>query len=178
MQVRQHLGGVKLTVQPLAPHRLHGADGVNPLGQGTIDGRVGFMCLDKGVARHRQPKDAHDKQDGQDRQGDQAQTGVKIQHDGDDAEQEDNVTDRQDRGFQKFLHRPHIALQARHQTPHLGLVHERQRDALKMGEHGAADVEQHVFRRLADHGFLHMGGDEVDGDDQRKGDQCGAQNRQ
>ena len=51
-----------------------------------------------------------------------------------------------------------VALQAGHQAPDLGLVHERQRDPLQMGVHGAAQVDQQPLvpraldQRVVDHG--------------------------
>ena len=163
-QIGGDLGAIQPGIQRLAPHGLHGADRVNTLCQRTVHRRVRLMRLDERIAGQRQPEDARDEQHGQDRQRDQPKAGVQVQHQGDDAEQQHDITDRQHGCLQKLLHRPDIALQPRHQPPHLGLVHEGQRHPLQMGKHGAANVEQHILGGLADHGFLHMARDEVQRD--------------
>ena len=91
-----------------------------------------------------------------------------AQHHADDAEEQRDVADREHRGLEELLHRVDVALQPRHQPADLGLVHERQRDALQVGEHRPAHVEEHVLGRLADHGLLHVARGVVDEDRRRR----------
>ena len=82
-----------------------------------------------------------------------------------DADQQHEVADREHRGLEELLQGVDVALQARHQPADLGLVHERQRDPLQMGEHRATQIDQQALGDARDQRLLHEIGDEVDADD-------------
>jgi hypothetical protein len=112
----------------------------------------------------RQPEDADDEQDRHGCHRQQAELPVeRAQHD-DDAEQQHDVADRHDGGFEELLHGVHVALQPAHQAADFGLVHEAQRHLLQVREHGAAHVEQDVFGNAADDQFLKVVGAVVEQD--------------
>ena len=105
-----HLVAVEAGVHLFAAQALHGSDGMDAFGQRAIHRGISFMRLDERGACQGQPEDAHHEQDRQNRQRDRAQPRIEIQHQPDDPEQEDDIADRDDRGFQKFLHRADVAL--------------------------------------------------------------------
>ena len=151
-----HLVAVKPGVHVLTPKTLHRAHGVDAFGQRAIDRRIRLMRLDERLTRQRQPEDAHDKQDRQHGQGDRAKTGIEVKHQTDDAEQQHDIADRENRGFQKLLHRADVALQTRHQAANFGFVHKGQGNPLKMRKHRPANIEKDIFGGAPDQGFLHM----------------------
>ena len=168
-QVRRCLVPEQLHVDNLPGHALYRAYAVNSLCQRASGDRVGVMRYDEGHPGARQPNDADEEQDRQDRQRQQTQLPVQPQHAADDAKQQHQITHRNDRRFQEFLHRVHVALQPRHQAADLGLIHEALRHALQMGEHRLANVEQHVLGDPPHQLFLREAGQEVDEDRHGKG---------
>ena len=159
---------IEVEIDLLAVQILHRAHAVNALGHGTIGERIGFMGGPEGALGRRQPEDADDEEDGHGDHGQQAQPGIEAKQHRHDAEKQHDVAHRNHGGFEKFLHGIDVALKPAHQPAHLGLVHIGQRDALELGKHGAAHVEQHVFGHLPHLGFLHPGGGEIKQDRQCK----------
>src|SRR5690606_13046651 len=94
-----------------------------------------------------------------------AESGIEAEQHDDDADEQDQVADREDRGFEELLQRIDIALQPRHQPADLGPVHERERDHLEVGVHRAAQIEQQVLSRTADDGLHEMVGEIIYGHD-------------
>ena len=95
-QVCQNLVAIKTGIYPLAAHGLHGAAGMDPLGQRAVHGRIGLMRFDKGISRQRQPIEAHHEQNRQHCQRDQPKLNIEIKHQCYDAKQQDNIAHRKD----------------------------------------------------------------------------------
>ena len=70
--------------------------------------------------------------------------------------------------LEELLEGLNVALEARHQPPDLGLVHEGQGDPLEVGVHGAAEVDQEPLGDPCHQRLLDQVGHEVGGDDQEK----------
>ena len=160
---------VKLCVDGLSGHPLNGAHTMDCLGQRTIGDRIRLMRGDKGSPCARQPHDANKKQNRQDRQRQKPKLPVKPEHATHDPEQQNKIAHRNHRSLEKFLHRVHITLQARHEAPDFGAVHEGLRHLLKMAKHRFTDVEQNILGHLAHRAFLNQAGDIVGGDGGGKG---------
>ncbi len=158
----------QLEVDRLAPHALHGADAMDAFRQRAVQGRAGDPRAQKGAPRARQPDDAHADQDRHDREGEEPEAPVEDQEHDRDAEQQDEVAEREHRGLEELLQGVDVALQARHQASDLGLVHERQRDPLQVGEHRAPQIDQQPLGDARDQGLLDQIGEEVEADDAEK----------
>ena len=134
----------------------------------AVQGRAGEARAQKGAPRARQPADAHDQQDRHDRQREQPEAPIEHQQRDRDAHEQDEVADREHRGLEELLQGVHVALQAGHQAPDLGLVHEGQRDALEMGVHRAPQVDQQPLGDAPDQRLLDQIREEVEGDDRNE----------
>ena len=145
-----------------ARHLLHGAHAIDVLGQRPVDDGAGRAGPDERSSRSGQPDHAHDQQDDEHRQRQQRELHVQPQQYRDDTDQQQHVAERSDQGVQKFLQCSDVALQARHQAPDLGLVHERHRQPLEVRVHGAPQVEQNAFPGLADDDLLSQAGNRID----------------
>ena len=146
-EILLRLLGVEFEIELLASGLLDRAHAVDVLGQGRIGGRRGVAGLAErglGIGQPDRP-DRHQHRQHGERQ--QAQPDVQAEQDDSDADQHDDVAHRAGRAFQEVLQGIHVALQPGHDPPDMGLVHERQRDVLEVGEHGAADVEDHPLRQ-------------------------------
>ena len=162
-------------VDLLAPHLLDGAHAVHVLGQRAVHDRAGFPRAQEHPLGRRQPDQAHDEQRRHHNQRQQPQAQIEPQQHADDAAQQHQIANREDGGLQKLLQRIDVALQARHQSPGFGLVHERQRHFLKMRIHGPAEIEQQVLCHAPYDHLLQDIGQIVDDDDSNEADADQAQ---
>ncbi len=155
----------QLEVDRLAAHALNRPDTVDALGEGAVQGRAGDPCAQEGAPRARQPDDAHGDQNRHDREREQPEPPVEHQEDDRDPHQQHEVADRKDGGLEELLQGVNVALQARHEASDLGLVHEGERDALEMGVHRTAQVDQQPLRDARDQRLLEQICEEVEGHD-------------
>ena len=170
IQVLGRLLVIEIEVDGLPPHPLHGTDRVNAFGQGAIGDGTGLPGPAKGRPCPGQPHQADEEEDGHHRQRQQAEIEVQPQHDGDDAEEQQEVAEGRDGVFQKLLKRVHVPLQPRHHAADFRLVHERQGNVLQVGEHGAAQVEDDLLAGEAHQPVLHEVGGVVHQDHGREDD--------
>ena len=165
VEVLARLVAVKQEIDVLAAHALDGAHRVDRLGQRAVGDRVGLARAAEGDLRPRQPDDADHRQRRHQHQSEQPELQIERQHDDDDAHQQQQVAEGGDRVFEEFLQRVHVALQAGHHPPDLGLVHEGERHLLEMGEHGAAEIEDHPLADMPHQAVLEVAGGVADQDD-------------
>jgi hypothetical protein len=160
---------MELKVHRLPAHALHRAHAVDTLRQGAVDDRAGLPGPKERLLGPGQPDDAHDEQSGDHRKGQEAKLQIQAQQDRDDPDQQEDIADGENRGLEKFLQRVDVALEARHQAAHLGLIHERQGDPLQMQVHGTAQAVEHPLGGVAHHGQLQVIGPVVDRDQGHEG---------
>ena len=131
-------------VDALADHALHDLDAIDVLVQSAVDLRSQFSRSQERALGPRQPDHAHEEQGGHDDQRETAQHRIEVQEQANDPEQDDHVSDSEDRGLKELLERCHVTLQARHQPPDLRLVHEGHGYPLQVQVHCPAHVEQNT----------------------------------
>lgn len=135
----------------------------------TVQGRAGHPGAQEGAARPGQPDEPDDDEDGHDREGQEAEPPVEHQEDDRDPDQENEVADGEDGRLEELLQGMDIALQPGHQPTDLGLVHEGQGDALQMGEHGPAQIDEQPLGDARHQRLLDEIGDEIERDDGEEG---------
>ena len=164
LQIVRRLVVEQVEIDVVTAEFLHRADTMDILRQGRIGRGAGLPRPQEGSARPRQPDDADQEQHRHHRQGHQPELHVEAEHHRDDADQQDQIADGEDRGFEKFLQRRDVALQPGHQAADFCPIHEAEGDELQMFEHRPPQVEQQMAGDPADRGFHHMVGDIIDRD--------------
>ena len=134
-------------------------------------------CPQEGTLGVRQPHDAHQQQHRHHGKSEQAELEVERQQDGDDANEEDEVPDREDGGLQELLQRIDVALEPGHEPAHLGLVHEGERDVLQVPVHRAPQIEEQAPGDPSHHALLHEVRRVVERDHHEEGEDDEAQHR-
>src|SRR5208337_361495 len=140
---RVHFG--KGIVGPLlAVEQLHYHHPADVLLQVRVDAGNGNANPPVGVAHFVAENLGGEGDERQHRKRDQRQLGVHAEHDPDDAgEHEDVLENRNHTGSEHFVHRVHVAGDARDQAANWVLVVEADVDALQMAEDLGAQVEHH-----------------------------------
>ena len=129
-------------VDPFASHLLDGANSVDVLRERAVHDRARLSRPQESPLGVGQPDDAHHEQHRHHREGEQAELEIEHQQHRNDADEEDEIADREDGGFQELLQRVHVSLQPRHEPAHFGLVHEGEGDVLQVQVHRSAQVEE------------------------------------
>jgi hypothetical protein len=88
-----------------------------------------------------QPNQTHEQQRRYNRQSHHAKPEIQPQQYADDANQQHEIADGEHGRLEEFLQCIDVTLQARHQSTHLGFVHEGKGDTLQMQVHGATQIE-------------------------------------
>ena len=141
---------------------------MNVLREGAVHDRARLARPQKGSPGTGQPNDAHRDEDRHHRESEQAELEVEREQHGDDADEKDEVADREDGGFQELLERVDIALEPRHEPAHLGPVHEGEGDVLQVPVHRTAEIEEDASRDPSYDELLDEVGGVVERDDPKE----------